>query len=158
MALITCPECNRQVSDTAKTCPCCGYKMNTEIVKRRKKTVIITMSLSLFIVLLVGVPIYSYYHSKAVDEAYEKYVDRKIQESLPQSYEEYRQIVSGLHGGWELKDKSDENIRNMHINISFDKINNVPFKESTLYKDWDSYIYNTSVYYTADGKRKYLGY
>ena len=25
MALITCPECGKQVSDSAKTCPGCGY-------------------------------------------------------------------------------------------------------------------------------------
>ena len=27
MALITCPECNREVSDQAKLCPHCGYKL-----------------------------------------------------------------------------------------------------------------------------------
>lgn len=25
MALITCPECKREISDTAKACPSCGY-------------------------------------------------------------------------------------------------------------------------------------
>lgn len=27
MALITCPECKKEISDTAKTCPNCGYKI-----------------------------------------------------------------------------------------------------------------------------------
>jgi hypothetical protein len=27
MALITCPECKNEISDTAKTCPKCGFKM-----------------------------------------------------------------------------------------------------------------------------------
>lgn len=33
MALITCPECGKQISDKAKTCPNCGCPvsdMNTE--------------------------------------------------------------------------------------------------------------------------------
>lgn len=28
MALINCPECNKEISDTAKICPNCGYKIN----------------------------------------------------------------------------------------------------------------------------------
>jgi ribosomal protein L37E len=28
MALITCPECNKSISDKAKACPCCGYPIN----------------------------------------------------------------------------------------------------------------------------------
>lgn len=27
MALIHCPECNREISDTVKVCPDCGYKL-----------------------------------------------------------------------------------------------------------------------------------
>ncbi len=27
MALIKCPECNKDVSDTAETCPHCGYRL-----------------------------------------------------------------------------------------------------------------------------------
>ena len=29
MALITCPECGRQVSDAASTCPTCGYPIKS---------------------------------------------------------------------------------------------------------------------------------
>ena len=29
MALIKCKECNKEVSDTAKTCPHCGYKLKS---------------------------------------------------------------------------------------------------------------------------------
>ena len=31
MALINCPECNREISDTAKQCPSCGYEIQKEI-------------------------------------------------------------------------------------------------------------------------------
>ena len=30
MALITCPECNRQINDRATTCPHCGYPMQDD--------------------------------------------------------------------------------------------------------------------------------
>lgn len=44
MALIECPECNNQVSETAKTCPHCGYDIEKfitycpycEILKRKR--------------------------------------------------------------------------------------------------------------------------
>ena len=36
MALIKCPECGEMVSDTAKSCPSCGYK----IKKSRVKTIL----------------------------------------------------------------------------------------------------------------------
>lgn len=29
MALITCPECKKEISDTAKSCPSCGYEMKS---------------------------------------------------------------------------------------------------------------------------------
>lgn len=37
MALINCPECNKEVSDTAENCPNCGYTLNP---KRNAKKVI----------------------------------------------------------------------------------------------------------------------
>ena len=37
MALINCPECNKQVSDSAISCPCCGYPINP-VKEPRKKT------------------------------------------------------------------------------------------------------------------------
>lgn len=30
MALITCPECNKQISETAKSCPHCGYLLTDQ--------------------------------------------------------------------------------------------------------------------------------
>lgn len=36
MALITCPECNREVSSMSKTCPNCGYpisEMNNDVIR-----------------------------------------------------------------------------------------------------------------------------
>lgn len=30
MSLIKCPECNKEISDTVKTCPNCGYKIKRQ--------------------------------------------------------------------------------------------------------------------------------
>jgi hypothetical protein len=38
MALIICPECRKQISDTAQSCPNCGYKLTPEKVAELKKT------------------------------------------------------------------------------------------------------------------------
>lgn len=40
MALINCPECNKEISDTARSCPHCGYKMkmmNPEKIAKYKR-------------------------------------------------------------------------------------------------------------------------
>lgn len=34
MALINCPECKKEVSDSAKTCPHCGYKLIEDEVQK----------------------------------------------------------------------------------------------------------------------------
>jgi rubrerythrin len=35
MALIQCPECNHEMSDTARICPNCGYKAKKSINKKQ---------------------------------------------------------------------------------------------------------------------------
>lgn len=35
--LTKCPECELQVSDKASTCPHCGYPLNVEAKKKKKK-------------------------------------------------------------------------------------------------------------------------
>lgn len=36
MALIKCPECGKEVSDTARTCPNCGYKIKKNISNEKR--------------------------------------------------------------------------------------------------------------------------
>jgi hypothetical protein len=50
MALINCPECNKEISNTAKTCPSCGYRL-TE--KKYKKIIIPIILVAMFIGLIV---------------------------------------------------------------------------------------------------------
>ena len=57
MALVNCPECGKEVSDTAKVCVHCGFKIpkiKTEKEKANKKDMIISLSI-LFCLLIVGI-------------------------------------------------------------------------------------------------------
>ena len=38
MALIKCPECKKEISDVAKSCPHCGYTNGTEIVQPERSS------------------------------------------------------------------------------------------------------------------------
>lgn len=52
MALIKCPECGKEVSDTANTCVNCGFNLNNKITKKKKgKGCLITL-LSLISILI----------------------------------------------------------------------------------------------------------
>ena len=37
MAMITCPDCKRQISENADSCPKCGYQLTTEKIAEIKK-------------------------------------------------------------------------------------------------------------------------
>lgn len=46
MALINCPECGKEISDTAVSCPHCGYGINqTPVVTTQKKSNVIPIFL-----------------------------------------------------------------------------------------------------------------
>ncbi len=36
MALITCPECSKRISETAERCPNCGFALTPQIVPAQK--------------------------------------------------------------------------------------------------------------------------
>lgn len=62
MSLIKCPECNKEVSDKAKICPHCGYRMNYEKTMNIPFQVPIIMSVIyiIFIVASFGYIIYGH--------------------------------------------------------------------------------------------------
>lgn len=66
MALIKCPECNKEISDKAKLCPNCGYEQNQQTISSKQSdkkggrigcgTWFIVIVIILFIFYLLGSP------------------------------------------------------------------------------------------------------
>lgn len=53
MALIKCDECQKEISDTAKTCPHCGYNLKKERKKLNSKNIIYNFrTISCFLLIL----------------------------------------------------------------------------------------------------------
>lgn len=83
MAMIKCPECEKEISDTAKLCPHCGYKIKSPLKKGKALHIILAMC-AILVVALVTFWIGNKKPSAISDEAYEeaeraiKIVDRYI--------------------------------------------------------------------------------
>ncbi len=51
MALVECPECTKSISDTAQSCPSCGYQLNKRSTgnnSMRKSMLIVAICLGAF--------------------------------------------------------------------------------------------------------------
>ncbi len=57
MALVTCPECGKQVSDTARRCPNCGYSSGTFTGKSKGLAIVLALFLG-------GLGIHKFYLGK----------------------------------------------------------------------------------------------
>lgn len=100
MALIKCPECGKEVSDKAVTCPNCGFKIagtenlhemskakENEIEQKksdRNKSILVLTGITILIA-ISGIGIW--YHSTAADRAYKK---------MQKSVEEYEKTSKEL--------------------------------------------------------------
>lgn len=65
MALIKCPECGKEISETAKVCPNCGYKIPRKTMEKETKiTIIITILVIAFLAFIaieiIEDPLYLY--------------------------------------------------------------------------------------------------
>jgi hypothetical protein len=54
MALIKCPECEKEISNSAKTCPYCGYRFKNYIKQKNIGTCLISIG----VILLIGTFLY----------------------------------------------------------------------------------------------------
>lgn len=52
MAIIKCPECNKEMSDTVKKCPHCGYKIKNKS-KKNKITIILIVVIAIILVICI---------------------------------------------------------------------------------------------------------
>lgn len=55
MALIKCPECGKEISDTARKCPNCGFKAKNINKNGGKKVVIISSVVFLSLLFIIGI-------------------------------------------------------------------------------------------------------
>jgi hypothetical protein len=88
MALINCPECGREVSDTASVCIHCGFKLKEEAefaspiqqveissinLKSKKLKKLIVFLIVIAILAVTGTFTYKYFENKKINEAKEDY-------------------------------------------------------------------------------------
>ena len=53
MALINCPECGKEISDSTKICPHCGYKLKNKSASKKWIIPVIIISIVVIIALIV---------------------------------------------------------------------------------------------------------
>ena len=59
MALMNCPECGKEISDTVKKCPNCGFKIVKNVDKKKKVRLFVIGGVSAVILLLVLYVLYA---------------------------------------------------------------------------------------------------
>ncbi|MDE5604751.1 MAG: zinc ribbon domain-containing protein [Eubacterium sp.] len=164
MALINCPECNKEISDTVKACPHCGYSFeksvpqlpenttgnedNSSLSKNRNsKKVIIPI---VIIIVLVFVAVGVYFLATANSRNYEKAVELYKAENYSESLEIFNKISDYNDSADYIKKCEYE----LSVNGQFlralatgledrwklnDKVDKDKNSEATT-KDWENYI------------------
>lgn len=140
MALIECPECKKQVSNIAKMCPHCGYKLNATENKRRNKKVLWSVIFALLTILTIGLFFYISNEREKAKQAQENFLEFLQESSMPGSYQDARFAIAGTHPNWELIDNTASASIFINFKLDEDEKKGVPFKESIIYKNWDSYF------------------
>lgn len=95
MALIKCPECNKEISSQSNMCPHCGYRTNSQNNKRTVKLILCLLGMILFIVLIVVIIDMC---TTTTDE---------YAEELRKSSQEYKEIVDRIDDLEEQKQYND---------------------------------------------------
>lgn len=119
MALIKCPECNKEISDTAKKCPNCGYNLLTKNNKRIFFyifcLIIILITISCFILYQHSQPIYQY--KKQAIEILTNYKNNSI------SNKEAREQLDNL----DKKINNEKDSNNTFLGLQIE-INSISYK------------------------------
>lgn len=134
MALINCPECNREISDTAKVCPSCGYKINLQKYKKRNK-IIFGVILSVIIVSIGFYVIYSINkRNKALEALDKEIVEFTKYPQRPHSYTDLSYLLQS--DTWNI---SNDDFSSIRATSTWGIMNNIPFEQTKIYLEWDSY-------------------
>lgn len=98
MALIKCPECNKEISDQAKFCPSCGYGLNSMSVEEKKNIKKIVVAI---IGIIVGIILIAVIYDACTISAEE------ASEQLRQQKEEIEEIQNEIDELEEQKRRND---------------------------------------------------
>lgn len=127
MALIKCPECGKEISDTAKSCPNCGFQIKSKSSKRSRRFI-------LFVAFILAIAAGGFYvnyemeRSQRAREANEAFLNK-----CP--YNTYSDLYHNLN----KYSMSNEDYMNVNNIIRMDEIRNVPFEQSEIYVKWSQY-------------------
>ena len=141
MALIKCLECNREkISDSAKSCPHCGFKPNAEKNKRRNKIILWSVILGLLALGAIALSVYIASEREEARMAQIEFNNFLAESLMPGSYQDARYAIVGTHPNWELIDNTAGASIYIEFKLQEDEKNGVPFKQSQVYKNWGSYF------------------
>lgn len=114
MSLIKCPECGKDVSDSAKTCPNCGYNVKYKYIKSIIKSKKILYLIITIIIVLVFVVV----KNLTFDYSFKKY--GKIGEYSKEVEEAYNNDNSKDNfSSYNIYDDSNDGILYVKRNITF---------------------------------------
>lgn len=116
MALIKCPECGKQISDQAESCPNCGYPIHgskdlKEVVEIQKtiqkiekakktKNILIGSLIAAILIIVIGV---SYYQSTSLERSKKRLEDSK--QRFENSVQELEELERQLDENQRLIDQ-----------------------------------------------------
>ncbi len=113
MAIINCNECGKEISNTVKVCPHCGYKLKRNKEKKpidpKKKKAIIIVTCIVMLLCFGGIMLYNVFHLTASEKNEVTGMDKKISNIVNYDYsgkekddimkhiEECKKIKNELH-------------------------------------------------------------
>lgn len=95
MGLVKCPECGKEISDTAVNCPNCG-KVTGQQAKQKKKSHGCLITFLVFIVMLILVGVFITNTAKSLSGGIQQEVSGVSSESEYITLEEFNAIESGM--------------------------------------------------------------
>ena len=73
MALIKCPKCNHEISDTSKKCIHCGTSLREKKIIPKKKKIILLVLVSLVIISIIAIAIFKFTQSNNKNDTINNY-------------------------------------------------------------------------------------
>ncbi|MCK4739546.1 MAG: hypothetical protein KAT46_06320 [Deltaproteobacteria bacterium] len=109
MALITCPECKKEISDTADSCPNCGCKITPEMLaeikeeqlSQQKIKKVVGIGCGFFIVIILFVMV-ALFLSVSTEDSSVSPKDSSVKASTPKTQEQIREEqIARYFSGWD---------------------------------------------------------